>query len=257
MTAHAYLDHGMAILKARLESPAAVSSGAAHAVPPFLTLSREVCAGATTLGSLLLPQLNAEFGEEGHEWLLLDKDLVSYALSRHQLSERLAEYLPEDQVSEIDAAIGEIVGLHPSIWKLEHQVAQTIVQLAHLGRVIFVGRAAHLLTQPMPGGFHVRLVAARETRIRRFTGMQGCGASEARLRIDRMDDGRRRFVKSHFDREIDDPHFYDLVINTDRISPETAATLVMEGLRHRMSAAGAAAPADGPARAELAPPLIR
>ena len=237
MNTHAYLEHGMAILKTRLETPRKDSpAAAASPARPFITLSREVCAGATTVGRLLLPRLDSEFGEPGHEWILLDKDLVTYALRHHQLSEQLADYLPEDKVSEIDAAIGEIVGLHPSIWKLEHQVAQAIVQLAHVGRFIFVGRAAHLLTDMLPGGLHVRLVAPMDTRVRRYLDMHGCSAPEARLHLNHTDEGRRRFVKSHFDRDIDDPHTYDLVVNTGRIPSEGAVRLILEGLRRRMGA---------------------
>jgi cytidylate kinase len=235
MNTHAYLEHGMAILKTRLENPGSPIASATTPGRPFITLSREVCAGASTLGSLLLPRLNAEFDEPGHEWILLDKDLVTCALRHHQLSEHLAEYLPEDKISEIDAAIGEIVGLHPSIWKLEHQVAQAIVQLAYLGCFIFVGRAAHLLTWSLPGGFHVRLVAPMETRVRRYQEMSGATAQEARAHLARTDEGRRRFVKSHFDRDIDDPHTYDLVINTDRIPADGAVRLVLDGLRQRVA----------------------
>lgn|ERR1035438_7504170 len=235
MSAHAYLEHGVSILKARLESPnAGLSAAASHVINPFVTLSREVCAGATTLGRSLLPRLNLEFGEDGQEWVLLDKDLLGFALARHDLPEQLARYLPEDKISEIDAAIGEMIGLHPSIWELEQRVAQTIVQLAHVGRFIFVGRAAHLLTLSLPGGFHVRLVAAKEARVRRLMELQGCDTGAAESHIDRTDNARRKFVKSHFGREIDDPHTYDLVINTDRISPGAAANLVLEGLRHQM-----------------------
>ena len=216
MTPHAYLDHGVSILKARLGSPMPSSPPAvAAANRPFITLSREVCAGATTLSHSLLPTLNAEFGGQGEEWILLDKDLISYALARHELPEQLARYLPEDKISEIDALIGEILGLHPSLWELEHQVAQTIVQLAHVGRIVFVGRASHLLTQALPGGFHVRLVAGKETRIRRLMDLQHVGAGEARSIIERTDLGRRRFVKSHYGRDIDDPqkrHPLDFVL---------------------------------------------
>jgi len=235
MTTHIHLEHGMSILKTRLEHPfPGAPGGTSRAVLPFVTLSREVCAGATTLGRALLPKLNAQFGEDGQEWVLLDKDLVNYALTRHDLSERLARYLPEDQVSGIEATIGEIIGLHPSIWELEHQVAQTIVQLAHVGRFIFVGRAAHLLTQSLPGGFHVRLVAGKEARIRRYMELHGCSADEAEANLDQADLGRRRFVRSHFGKDVSDPHTYDLIINTDRISSGTAAALVLEGLRQRI-----------------------
>ncbi len=236
MTPHAYLDHGVSILKARLGSPMADSAPAAAAVNhPFITLSREVCAGATTLSHSLLPRLNAEFSEGGEEWILLDKDLISYALARHEVPEQLARYLPEDKISEIDAMIGEMLGLHPSLWELEQQVAQTIVQLAHVGRIVFVGRASHLLTQSLPCGFHVRLVAGKETRMRRLMELQHVSASNAETLIEHTDDGRRRFVKSHFARDIDDPHTYDIVINTDQILPETAAAIVMEGLRQKVS----------------------
>jgi cytidylate kinase len=234
MTPHAYLEHGVSILKARLGSPMPLAAPAA-ASHPFITLSREVCAGATTLSHALLPRLNAEFGEGGEEWILLDKDLISYALARHELPEKLARYLPDDRISEIDALIGEILGLHPSLWELEGQVAQTIVQLAHVGRIVFVGRASHLLTQSLPGGFHVRLVAGMDTRVRRMMELQHLGEGEALSAIKRTDLGRRRFVKSHFGRDIDDPHTYDLVVNTDRIEPGTAALIVVEGLRQRVA----------------------
>jgi cytidylate kinase len=246
MNSHAYLEHGMSILRARLDSPLADPVPAPPpSVRPFVTLSREMCAGATTLGRALLPRLDAEFGEDGQEWVLLDKDLLTTALASRELPEQLARYLPEDQVSEIDAVIGEIVGLHPSLWELERQVAHAIVQLAHVGRFVFVGRAAHLLTGSLPGGLHVRLVAARETRVRRLLGLQGGAAREAEEQIERTDNGRRRYVKAHFGRDIDDPHAYDLVINTDRMPPETAARLVVEALGERVRAAAAGPPAAG------------
>lgn len=216
MITHSYLENGIAILKARLAKPGTAGYSAASAVRPFITLSRESCAGATTLGRMLVPRLDAEFGEDDQGWMLLDKELLNFALEHHDLPESLARYLPEDKISEIDALIGEMVGLHPSIWALEHQVAESIVQLAHVGRIVFVGRAAHLLTQALPGGFHVRLVAARDARVRRLMGSRGGAAREAEAVVDRTDHSRSRFVRSHFGQDIADPHAYDIVINTGR-----------------------------------------
>jgi cytidylate kinase len=253
MTPHTYLEHGLTILKARLEASAsAFQSASFRSIHPFITLSREVCAGATTLGRALVPKLNAEFSEPGQDWILLDKDLLGYALARHELPAQLARYLPEDRLSAIDTAIGEIVGLHPSIWELEQQVAQTIVQLAQEGRFIFVGRAAHLLTRSLPGGLHVRLVAPKEARIRRLAAQQGCDAEQAAAQVERTDQARRKFVKSHFGREIDDPHTYDLIINTDRTSSGAVVALVLEGLRDQVRRAqdGAADRALHPADSE-------
>lgn len=231
MNTHAYLDHSMAVLRARLKTPTAASftDGGASA-SPFVTISREACAGATTVGEALMPLLNKTFPEEGQEWAFFDKNLLTHALTSQNLEERLAQYLPEDRVSEIQSAIGELTGLHPSIWQLERQVAEAILQLAHMGRVVFAGRGAHIITRSLPGGFHVRLVAPLQARIERMMSLQHCDSDKAESLVVKMDTARRRHLQSHFDTDIDDAHTYDLVINTGRVAAEDAARLIVDGL---------------------------
>ena len=234
MPTHTYLHQGLAIFQTRLQDPRET-----HPVPksldapPFITISREACAGASALGQLLLPMLDEEFGREGQSWMFLDKNLLHYALNSHKLPARLADFLPEDRVSEINAVIGELLGLHPPLWELEQQVGETILQIARSGRVIIAGRGAHLVTRSLPGGFHVRLVAGIETRIERMMAQQKCDRAAAMGLIENSDHARRRFVKNRFGAEIDDPHSYDLVLNTDRIQSAAAAAIVLEGLRQR------------------------
>ena len=235
-THHPYLEHSLAVLQARLMNPSTgVRVAPAVGVQPFVTISREASAGATTVGQLLMPLLNRAYGEEGQGWVFLDKNLLAHALARQNLEERLANYLPEDRISEIRGVIGELMGLHPSLWQLEHQVAEVILQLAHVGRVLFVGRGAHAITQSLPGGFHARLVAPLEIRIRRMMALQGCDAAAAESLIQKTDLARKRHLQSHFDQDIEDPRTYDLVINTGRMSAATAAHLVMEGLRRKLA----------------------
>ena len=45
---------------------------------------------------------------------------------------------------------------------------------------------------------------------------------------------RRRFVRMRFGRDPDDAQLYDLVINTDRMTPGAVARIILEGLRNRM-----------------------
>ena len=64
--------------------------------------------------------------------------------------------------------------------------------------------------------------------------------NQAEAHVDRQDEARRRFVRSNFDSDLDDPHAYDLVINTDRLAPATAAQLIVSALRERLAQAAAA-----------------
>jgi cytidylate kinase len=235
MPQRTYLERGLSVLEARLQNPQTGLAGHVTGARPFITVSRETGAGATTLGKLLIPMLDESLGEEGQGWVFLDKNLLVQALARRNLPERLAEHLPEDKVSEFKAVIGELVGLHPPLWELERQVAEAILQLAHMGRVILVGRASFLITRSLPGGLHVRLVASMEVRTKRMMALLDCSAAEADEYIRKMDRGRLRYLKTRFEQDAEDPHTYDLVINTDRMSPPTVARLVAGALRDRLT----------------------
>jgi cytidylate kinase len=236
MIPHTYLEQGLSVLHARLRTPRSPSSHGYHLdEPPFVTLSRETGAGATTLGRELVPLLDREFHHDDSPWVLLDRDLLDQALKHHRLPANLAEYLPEDRVSEIRATIGEIVGLHPSLWQLEQKVAEAVLQLAHVGYVVLAGRAAHLITRSLSGGLHVRLVASLGTRIERTADALRCSRDQAARHVEQQDEARRRFVRANFDADINDPHLYDLVLNTDRLPARAAAELVVTALRERSS----------------------
>jgi len=236
MSHHAYLERGLAVLETRLKP-----AGLAGQLPypgeprPFITLSRETCAGATTVGQLLVPMLDEALGEKGQGWVFLDKNLIAHALAQHNLPARLAEYLPEDKISEINGIIGELTGLHPPLWELEQEVLETILQLAQVGRVILVGRASFVVTKPLPAGFHVRLVASVEVRIQRMMAMLNCSEAVAQEQIRKADRGRRRYLKTRFSSDVEDVHLYDLVINTDRITAATTARIVVDALRDRLT----------------------
>ncbi len=236
MTLPTYLERGLTVLEARLQA----SQPAQAHIPvaggePFVTLGRETGAGATTVGQLLVPLLDQAFGAEGQGWVFLDKNLLARALARINLPERLADHLPEDKISEIKAIVGELLGLHPSLWDLEQRVAEAILQLAHVGRVIIAGRAAYLITRSLPGGFHVKLVASLEVRVQRMMKLLDCSAAAAEAHVRKTDLARRRYIRTRFGRDIDDAQLFDLIINTERMAPETVAHIILQAMRGRQT----------------------
>ncbi len=240
MTSHTYLDHGLTIFNTRLGVPGSAPRGSlSDPSRPFLTISRECCAGATTLGLHLVPLFDAELAQEGHSWIFLDKNLLTHALTAHRLPAHLAKFLPEERMSEVKALIGEIIGLHPPLWELEQRVSEAIFQLARRGCVIFAGRAAHIVTRGLADGFHLRLVAPRAVRLARMQEQQHCDRITAEKHLDESDRARRGYVLSNFGQDIDDPHSYDLVINTEHITPATAAQLVLRAMQDKVRAMAA------------------
>jgi Cytidylate kinase-like family len=70
----------------------------------------------------------------------------------------------------------------------------------------------------------------------------------AAFHIRETDHARRRFVRTRFGQDIDDPHIYDLVINRDRMTSAAVARLIVESPRNRrIDQAGGSLPQAGEA----------
>lgn len=203
----------------------------------FITLSREAGSGGSSLARLLVRKLNSEAGAEV-SWSVLEGNLTTRMLRENRLPERIARFLPEDKVPEIHASIGEIVGLHPSLWDLVQKTNETSRQLAQRGQVILVGRGANFATVGMPGGLHVRLVASVEHRAKYLARLYNISEAEALIHNAKCDAARRRYVKTNFNAEVDDPAAYDLVVNTGRVTLPEAAKLIAAQLAVRAAVRG-------------------
>ncbi len=203
---------------------------------PFITIARESCAGGSGLAQLLADRLNREPDRRAN-WNIFGGNVVNQMLETNHLAANLARFLPEDRVPEVNATIGEIVGLHPNLWELVQKTNATLRKLAAGGHVILVGRGANFATTGIPGGIHVRLVAPPANRARYFAERFQVTDSEALLQNARCDAARRRYVSSYFNADLDDPAHYDLVINTSRVPLAEAAELVLAHIHAGATAA--------------------
>ena len=202
------------------------SEGKIHPVArPSVTISRMCGSGGRTVASDLAKYLQSRTSSE-HHWTIFDKNLIEKVLEEHHLSRRIAEFVPEGRKSLLAETIEKWRGLHPPTATIVKQTAETIWNLAASGYVILVGRAADAITQELDNVFHVRLVGSLKNRIARVEEVYEMGRTDARDFIKSQDTAKRRYMKGYFDRDIDDPLLYHMIINTDYISYEHAARLI-------------------------------
>lgn len=227
------LSHAEAYLNIHLSR----SGRSPHGMPtgPFVTISRESGSGGATFARAIAGRLTEEMPADS-AWTVFDRNLVERMLESEHLSPGLARFLPEDRVSELNASIGELVGLHPSIWSLIQRSNVLMRQLARSGNAVLVGRGANCATEGISGGVHVRLVAPPEFRAHRMAAELGISAAEAAEHNIRTDTARRNYVRSVFQTDVSRASGYDLVINTGTISIDQAVDLVIGVLRSRVSA---------------------
>lgn len=215
-----------AYMDAQSRSAASPSGRKTRSRSPFVTLSREMGAGAVTLGEELAAYLQSRDHAADVPWTVLERNLMGKVLEEHRLPANLAAFLPEDRVSEIQSAIRELFGLHPPLATMFQQMSKTILGLAEMGHVVLVGRGSNLITAHLEGGFHVRLVGSPERRLERVMGYYQLTRKEATAYMKKGDAARRAFVKKFFDADLSDPLHYHLVVNTDRIPIGEAARFI-------------------------------
>jgi Cytidylate kinase-like family len=221
-----------------LQSQATIPETARELHPLAITISREVGAGGRTIAELLAQRLTAaEKSPTASPWAVFDANLARHVLEDHKLPPNLEQFMTEDaRLVPVEAIVEEVLGLHPSAWTLVQHTTQTILRLAGLGRTILVGRGANVITASLPNVFHVRLVAPFANRIRHTVKYYHLTEAEAARFVREQDQARRRYVRRHFNCEIDDPTLYDVTLNTGRLDFARAAEVIAQlALQHRQA----------------------
>ncbi len=199
--------------------------------PRAITISRQSGSGGHVVAHKLLEMLNsAGTGACACPWTVFDRNLVERVLEDHHLPSRLARFMPEDKTSEISDTLDELFGLHPPSWTLVHKTAETILHLAELGNVILIGRGATVITSKLDYVFHVRLVGSVEKRVKYLQELHAISPKAALELLHKEDNGRRRFLRTYFKKDTEDPLLYHLVINTDLVPYDEAARLIANAI---------------------------
>jgi cytidylate kinase len=207
--------------------PKAVPSHGVASPRPAITISRMTGAGGHTVASSLADYLK-ERAPTHDDWTIFDQKLMESTLEDAHIAKRVSAFLEEEHKSMIKDSVEEWIGLHPSRWTLVQGVNATILRLAQVGNIIFIGRGSAVITSRMKNVFHVRLVGSLEKRIERVGQVHGMDRKSAVSYIKKKDEGRRKYLKENFDADIDNLKYYHIVINTDLVGYDGASRIVGE-----------------------------
>jgi cytidylate kinase len=202
--------------------------------PPAVTISRQCGARGRTIGLKLQSALRKQAPKDSVPWTLFDENLVKQVLEDHELPKHLEKFMPDDAVSEIEGSINELLGRHPSLWKLFEKTTSTVVRLSRMGHSIIVGRGGNEIAQNFSNVLKIRLIGSEKERLHQITHVHGMTDAGARKFIKEEDAARRRYVKQHFAQDIDDPMRYDLVINTDQLDDNSTVQMLAAAIQTKI-----------------------
>ena len=202
--------------------------------------------------------LSRQSGSEGNEITQILCDRLGYRYFDKTMMAELATILGEDPAKVVDfsadqyqakswlektfGAIQLPYGDYTGASYLAQEDARQALTVAHvrnfiaaayeLDNVIIVGRGGQIALADKPDVLHVRVVASLETRVRRWQNRAGLNEEKARQKVHERDSAHIDFVKRFYHADVSDPTLYDLIINTDNLSRDAAANLVIQALEY-------------------------
>jgi cytidylate kinase len=193
---------------------------------PYLLISREKGAGGNAVAQAVSKRLG---------WQVFDNEIVDQIAKKANVRRQLIESLDERVQATIQSVVGEI--LHPEEIGTSDYLAhlkEIVLALGHQGDVTIIGRGARYLL-PTQFGLNVRLVAPIATRTQRIAQEQHLSLEAARAQVEAADSDRARLIRRHFGHDVADPLGHDLTINTEELSIEAAAEIVLTALHQKLA----------------------
>ncbi|MCP4569776.1 MAG: cytidylate kinase-like family protein [FCB group bacterium] len=193
--------------------------------PPIITVSRESGSRGSYFAQCLAEKL---------EYQLIHREVIDAICESSGYRKRIIESLDEQDRSRLEIMVQSLVtGQAVDHSDYVQHLYSVILSMADLGGVVLVGRGGPFIIG-RDKGFHLRFVCAREKRIENLIKFTSVSAETAENEIDRSDDDRRAMVKKAFSADIDDPHHYDLVVNTEYLEVEDFITPTIKAIMSKI-----------------------
>jgi cytidylate kinase len=159
---------------------------------------------------------------------------LGYEFADREIIEKAAEGFGEG-VTTLTHATEE----KPTLWerltdtqrRYVAYVEATILDMAARDNVVLAGRASTIVLRAVPHALRVRITAPDDVRAERLEIQQGLVHEAAVDYVRRSDRERAARVRFIYHVDVDDPLLYDVVLNTERLSPARCVEIIQEALR--------------------------
>lgn len=183
--------------------------------PRIITISRQLGSGGRVIAQMLA---------EKTSWSLWDRELVDAIAEHAVLKRRIVEEFDERTISDIEALTRSVLG-EPEVggFMYGRELARAVLSIAKRGNAIIIGRGANFI---VPRAMNVRVEATEEIRAKFVMQDESLTHDEATRKIQHVDRERKDFARRLFGKDVQDPKWYDLIIEMDCFTAAAAAEII-------------------------------
>ena len=181
----------------------------------IITISREMGSGGIPIAHKVADQLG---------YKLIDGEAIMEAAKSYGLSPEAVEQADEKPPHFVDT-------LDSKQFLDLHLIELIILEAALKGNVVIYGRGGQDLLKDISSVLRTRIIAPFEDRVERWAEREWLDPDRARYLVRKSDQQRAGFIKYYFDRNWEESIHYDLTINTQRLSEDTAVKIICDSIK--------------------------
>lgn len=166
------------------------------------------------------------------EWLdygFFGADTIDHLASDPALCAQLEADLDPTQREAVVARVATVLRYAPAA---PPGLVRLVATLGERGMAVLLGRGAASIL-PSARALRVLIVAPEAVRAERVAAAESISLDAATASVARSDGSRRAALRDRFGIAAEDLTHYDLVLNTEALSIEATAALVVDALRRR------------------------
>jgi cytidylate kinase len=181
----------------------------------IITISREMGSGGIPIAHKVAEELG---------YRLIDGEAIMEAAEAYGLSAEAVEQADEKPPHFVDT-------LDSKQFLDLHLIELIILEAALKGNVVIYGRGGQDLLKDVNSVLRTRIIAPFEDRVERWAEREWLDPDRARYLVRKSDQQRAGFIMYYFDRNWEDSVHYDLTINTQRLSVDTAVKMICHSVK--------------------------
>jgi CMP/dCMP kinase len=202
----------------------------------LITISRQYGAGGSEVARRVAQALG---------WRVVDNELVEQVAARAGLSPEDVAQMEERVPTFVERLARTLAAATPEVFPptlggtvapLQEadlvRITETVVaEIAALGKVVLVGRAAPAVLARRIDALHVKLVASKSHRIAVAAVRLGVLPAKATEILEETDSMRARYHRQYYQRDWHDPVNYHMVLNTEALGLDGGAEVIVSRAR--------------------------
>ena len=186
-------------------------------IRPVIAISRLPGSGGWFLAQRVAQDLKMDY------W---DRQIIDEVAKSAKVSKRMIKSLDEQDRSMLDDWIDSLGDRNVWAYEFMEHLTKVISAVGAHGNAVIVGRgASHIL--PPEACLRVGVTAPLEVRVNNVSTFFKVSKEEARQRVLTVESERIAFMKKYFNRDVLDPNYYDIVINTQYLNLDEASKIVI------------------------------